>query len=99
MRVRVEMLAAGGHEPPAGAPVLVQILDTQIQDAPATVLAEARSSWGSGPVELDFAPAGSPTVFAHVDVDRDGQIGDGDFITMESYPCTEPVMKVEVRGI
>ena len=91
MHIRVEIHVAGSHEPPAGSPVLVQVLDTALQDAPAIVLAEGRGVWGDGPIELEFSPRGDPTVFVSV--------GDGDFITTQSYPCVEGEMRVEVQKI
>jgi len=29
------------------------------------------------------------TIWAHVDVDRDGRVSTGDFITVQSYPVTD----------
>ena len=97
MRVTIDVL---GPEPPAGSPVLVRILDTTMQDVDAPVLAEARSFWGAGPVELDFdpPPGADSTVSVHIDADRDGTVSEGDFITMQSYPCRDET-RVEVRRI
>ena len=101
MHVRVEVRAAGGDQPPAGSPVLVQVRDTALQDAESTLLAETRGTSEAGPViaiaELDVPQPG--TVYVHVDVDGDGKVSEGDFITMQSYPCRGGAMTVEVRKV
>jgi hypothetical protein len=92
--VIVEVSAVAGR-PPAAAPVVVQVRDTSLADAPATVLAEARGqvrgelgSW-LDTVEIGL-PAGTAgrdtTVWAHVDVDGDGRVSRGDFVTTASHP-------------
>jgi hypothetical protein len=99
MRIRVVIDAAEG-EPPAGAPVIIQILDTALQDAGAVVLAETRLSWPerTATLELDAPARAYPVVSVHIDADGDGRISEGDFITMQSYPCREE-MRVEVRPV
>jgi hypothetical protein len=90
--VVVEVSAAGETRPSAGAPVLVQILDTTYQDAPATVLAEARgvvSAQGEVLASMELAleaRAPDTTVWAHVDLDGDGRVSGGDYITTQSFP-------------
>ena len=104
MHVRVEVRAAGGDQPPAGSPVLVQVRDTALQDAESTLLAETRGTSEAESViaiaELDVPrPGAYPTIYVHVDCDRDGSVSEGDFITMQSYPCRGGAMTVEVRKV
>jgi hypothetical protein len=98
MRVRVEIRAAGGGEPPAGVAVIVQVLDATLQDVDAVVLSERRTVWGNGPIDIDVQSA-EATLSVHVDVDGDGKVSEGDFITMQSYPCRGRQMRVEVRKV
>lgn len=103
MHIRVEIRTAG-ERPPAGSPVLVQVRDTALQDVESTVMAETRGRSAADEVlavaELDVAEGGAyPTVFVHVDVDGDGEISEGDYITMQSYPCRGGAMTVEVRKV
>ena len=104
MHVRVEVFAAGGQNPPAGSSVIVQVRDTAYQDTTSAVMAETRGKTVDETViaiaELDVPQPGAyPTVFVHVDVDGDGQISKGDYITMQSYPCTTTKMAVEVKKV
>lgn len=104
MHVRVEVRAGGSDAPPPGSPVLVQVVDAALQDAAATVLAETRVASVGEPViavaELDVPrPGAYPIVQVHVDVDGDGKVSEGDFITMQSYPCRGGAMSVEIRRV
>ena len=38
-------------------------------------------------LEVATVPDGT-TLWAHIDVDRDGRVSKGDFVTVESYPIT-----------
>ncbi|HUR81517.1 MAG TPA: hypothetical protein VM733_12175 [Thermoanaerobaculia bacterium] len=105
MELTIEIVAAGAAKPRAGAPVIVQIRDAGLQDAAATTLAEARVTAGGGEVvaraqiECD-AQHGYPIVWVHVDVDEDGRVSRGDFITTQSYPVREGgAMRVEVTRV
>ncbi|HEX2221327.1 MAG TPA: hypothetical protein VHK06_02265 [Candidatus Limnocylindria bacterium] len=96
----VELRVEGQERPPAGSPVRVELRDTSYADAPAVTLAS-----GTGRVaddgdalarvelEVDRVPDGT-TVWAHVDVDGDGRVSSGDFITMASWPVAQ---RVEAR--
>ena len=82
-----------GASVPGGSPLLVQLRDTSLADAPAVTLKQVRAtvgSPGSKPVrvtmDLESIPDGA-TVWAHLDVDRDGRVSKGDYITMQSYPA------------
>lgn len=107
--MKVEVLASGEARPPAGAPVTVQVRDARYEDAPATIVGEARSTvtGGEGPVvavvdvAVESAAAGL-TVWAHVDSDGDGRLSRGDFVTVQSYPLpsgAEPRMQVTVKRV
>jgi uncharacterized lipoprotein YbaY len=93
----VEVVAEGPDRPPAGAPVRVEVRDTTLADTEAPLVAEQRavvageqSSWLQN-VEIEIRdesidPRGRLTAFAHVDVDGDGALSAGDFITTRSFP-------------
>jgi uncharacterized lipoprotein YbaY len=83
-------------EPPAGATVYVRLEDVSRADAPATVVAEevireARPGPQAG--WLAFTLHGGPLdprrrygVRVHVDVDGDGAVGVGDYVSTASHP-------------
>jgi uncharacterized lipoprotein YbaY len=86
----------------------VQVLDTTYADAPARLLDEAKTKVQGGEgsvlqtVELGFRPTGSPNhrVRAHVDVDRDGAVSPGDFVTTAAYPVrSDERVRVAVRKV
>lgn len=91
------VIAAGLERPPAGVPLRVEVRDTSLEDTEAPLVAEnwarvarAQSTWLQT-VELEFPEAGLDprtrlSVFVHVDVDSDGRMSKGDFITTQSYP-------------
>jgi uncharacterized lipoprotein YbaY len=85
------------HDAPAAhqVPIYVRLLETSYADAPARVIASQRldaanvAGGTSHPFELRMDrvdPKAHYTVDAHVDVDRDGHAGPGDYITMVSHP-------------
>lgn len=82
---------------PSGAKARVALLETSRADAPAQVITEkviteiAALVNRGRPVPFVLPGVvtdqrGSYTVSVHVDLDGDGQVGEGDFITMQSYP-------------
>ena len=93
----VEVVAEGAERPPAGTPLVVQVLDTTYADAPAAVIAEASTEVGPDEgeqlqtVELPFSPTtqGDYRIRAHVDVDGDGAVSLGDYVTTTAYPASE----------
>jgi hypothetical protein len=93
MVVTVEISAEGRQRPPVGAPIRVEARDTSLADARSTtlrsVIGEVRGRLGTWldtvELELDTLPV-ECTIWAHVDVDRDGRVSRGDFITMASFP-------------
>jgi uncharacterized lipoprotein YbaY len=106
--ILVQVTVAGSERPPEDAAVRVEVRDTSIADAPAVTLGSAtgrvrgRGSWiETVEVDVDDLPDGC-TVFAHVDVDGDGRLSAGDYLTTQSYPVPpgpEPRLSVEVRPI
>src|SRR6266498_1632358 len=104
----IEVVVEGTERPPAGAPMVVQVLDTTYADAPAQVVAHTSAHVASDEgetlqtVELPFTPTGTADyrIRAHVDVDADGAVSLGDFVTTAAYPATgkDPV-RVAVRKV
>jgi hypothetical protein len=96
--VIVDVVVRGEARPPAGSPVRVEVRDTARADAEAPLLAEATAEVapGDSPVlatvevgpEAALGPPSRPTVFVHVDVDRDGALSAGDLITTASFPLS-----------
>jgi uncharacterized lipoprotein YbaY len=94
-----------GEPLPAGSPAIVEIRDTSLADAPAKVLYQQRvvvpptTTVMTVPVKAQLAalPDGT-TVRVHIDVDHDGRVSRGDFVTVESYPVTSaPTQSLTVR--
>ena len=104
-RVDVTVVCSSVPRPSPGASLIVQIRDTSLQDAPATVLGEARTTVTRGndgllARVLVSIPAITrhSTVWAHVDVDGDGRVSRGDYVTMQSYPLPPgPTIQVQVE--
>src|SRR5215217_5051489 len=98
MRVTVVVTVDGNDRPPLGSPLRVEVRDVAMADAAATVLCAAEARVGPGQlvalgpfvlaqVSCEFQePPGMGIVWAHVDVDGDGRVSVGDYITKESYP-------------
>jgi hypothetical protein len=104
----VEVLSEGNDRPPTGARIVVQLLDTTYADAPARVVTEAVGRvqpYGERTLERIEIGAEVPgnrdyRVRAHVDVDGDGAVSGGDFVSMAAFPSREdqPV-RVAVRRV
>jgi len=81
------------ERPPRGARVRVEAHDTTFEDAPSETVAAAdglvRGDEGATvemvELELIRIPAAS-TIWVHVDVDGDGRVSVGDYVTMASFP-------------
>ena len=104
MDLTIEIVVSGDEAPPAGSPVIVQIRDTTYQDESSVTVAETRVTSGEGNViaraNISCEPGGYPIVWAHVDADSSGDVSQGDYITMQSYPVREGgTMRVEVRRV
>jgi len=95
MLIDVNIINSSGEAFPPGCPLKVELRDTSMQDVPAIVVKQAHTSvpkegrTTAVPVTLEVArvPDGT-TLWAHIDVDRDGGVSKGDFVTVESYPIT-----------
>ncbi len=83
---------APGSLIPTGAPMVVRVLDTSYQDAEAEVITTTKVVVQEDrivKVPLFFPTPNENlriTVDAWVDVDGDGRVSVGDFLTMISYP-------------
>ena len=107
MELTIEIVAAG-ECPPEGSPVIVQVRDAGYADAAATTLAEktvrSREAKSGEPIanaRVRVETEGShPIVWVHVDVDNSGDVSNGDYITMQSYPVDDAdSIRVEVRRV
>ena len=109
MLVIVEVSVDGAERPAAGSPMRVEVRDTSLADASSRTIgavdALVRGQSGSwlDTVELTVSTLpDSATVWAHVDVDRDGRVSRGDFVTMAAYPVMlgrEVRIAVKVRKV
>lgn len=107
MIIAVDVNPAGGAPLPRGAPVRVELRDTSRADAAARTVASATARVGadgraSVAIQMELPEAWSGcTVWAHVDVDGDGVVSVGDFITMESFPISpgQQRMQITVREV
>lgn len=103
--MRVQIAFKTDERPPEGAPLQVRVLDTSYADAASQVLAEVSTEIEAADqeVEIDFTPQpqgpDDHRVFGHVDVDRDGAVSEGDFLTTAAHPVggDEPVRIVLER--
>ncbi|MEO8577439.1 MAG: hypothetical protein ABI556_12085 [Gemmatimonadales bacterium] len=81
-----------GASVPRGSPLLVELRDTSLADAPAVILKQVKSVLkraGGEPLRVTMDTGSVPegtTAWVHLDVDRDGRVSAGDYITVESYP-------------
>lgn len=83
--------------------MIVEAHDTSLADAPSRVVARGRGVvratkdvLASVSLALDALPSDC-TIWAHIDVDGDGRISVGDFITMESFPLRAAVDEITIR--
>jgi putative lipoprotein len=86
-----------------GATVHVRVVDASFADAPSQLIVE-RNLDLDGPVipyKLDFSredPSDQYELQVHVDVNGDGEIAPGDYITMQSYPVIPGERHVDVTA-
>jgi uncharacterized lipoprotein YbaY len=84
------------RRPASGVTVYVRVEEASRADAPAAVVAQimlrgVEVAAAAPPLPFDLsgiptAPAGRYVVRAHADVDGDGRITRGDYISTQSYP-------------
>jgi uncharacterized lipoprotein YbaY len=104
MTLQLTIVCAGGEAFPPGSRLIVEIRDTSYADAPSTRLHRAekavakkgKTSSIAVPIKLTSVPDGA-TVWAHVDVDGDGRVSKGDYVTMQSYPVTTSSPKTTIH--
>jgi uncharacterized lipoprotein YbaY len=95
--VRGEALFPENAPAVSGATLYVRLQDVSYADAPARLIAEQvipDVSWsGKGPHRVEFALEGSVpderadyAVAAHLDVDGDGRVSRGDYLSLERHP-------------
>jgi uncharacterized lipoprotein YbaY len=89
---------------PPGSPLRVELRDTSFADAAAVVVKKVETTvpkakpTRSLAVSMDVTtiPDGA-SVWAHIDVDRDGRVSRGDWISTESYPVTAATRQITIR--
>jgi uncharacterized lipoprotein YbaY len=104
MTLQFAIVSATGEPLPAGSRLRLELRDTSFADAPAVVVKKIETTvpktkgTTSVSVSMDVAtiPDGS-TVWAHIDVDRDGRVSSGDLISVESYPVTQATRQLTIR--
>ena len=104
MTLQLTIVSAGGEPLPPGSPLRVELRDTSFADAPAVVVKKVettvpktgRTASLAVAMGVTAVPEGS-TVWAHVDVDRDGRVSKGDWISVESYPVTSTTAKLTIK--
>lgn len=109
MRLRVDIEAYGGDPLPQGSVARVELRDTSFEDAPAILLHKATAivpvkgstTTLSVALDIDAVPDGT-TVWVHVDVDNDGRVSKGDYVSTQSYSLTGPAfsgLQVQVKKV
>jgi hypothetical protein len=95
MLIEVNITSFSGEVFPPGTPLKVEVRDTSMQDVAAIALKQVHARVPKAnhttairvTLDVDRVPEGA-TVWAHLDVDGDGRVSKGDFVTVESYPIT-----------
>jgi len=110
MRVVVDIFTEDGR-PPSGTPIVVQVRDTQLQDAPAVTKGEASAEvehGEDGKIATIEVPVDDPsrvqTVWARVNVSGQPRVSQGDYVTVQSFPVPEseadkPRVRVVVKRV
>ena len=114
-RVRGELFFTGGEDDISGALVVVRICDISRMDAPSAVVLESRlpplcngaDTSVKIPFEFHIVYRGDKktrySIEAHADIDRDGEISGGDYITTANFivdpVCENTFYYVELKKI
>lgn len=109
MLIDVNITGFSGEVLPPGCPLKVELRDTSTQDVAAVVLKQVqarvpkanRTTAVRVTLEVASVPDGT-TMWAHIDVDGDGRVSKGDFVTVESYPITSALtqsLSVRVKRV
>jgi len=109
MSLTVIIVTSSGEPLPPAGRVTVQILDSSYEDAPAVTLQQVsadvprRGQTDRLPVSLELKAARAGlTLRVHVDVDRDGRVSVGDYVSTQSYPLPLPAprtMEIKVSKV
>jgi hypothetical protein len=91
LAVRGNILFPTGFTSTSGAPATIEVLDTSYADAPSVAIGRVATTVTGSVTPFAVPITGvrsnrSYTVHVHVDVDGNGAISNGDYITMESFP-------------
>ena len=93
MHVIVEIVVESTDRPKVGTPIRVEARDTTLQDVAAETIGSAtchvRGELGTWletvELTLDRRP-GDTTIWAHADVNQNGRVSAGDYVTMSNFP-------------
>ena len=111
MTLIVDIIITELPRPPVGTPIILQIRDTSLQDAPATIITEIQGTvdnrQGKKLTSIELSPnmkisGMPPTIWVHVDTNRDGRISKGDFVNVQSYSLPSEsgaVIEIEVKRV
>src|SRR5205807_3771397 len=106
--ILIDIESDDAETPPSGSPLRVEIRDVGLADAKATVVGRADAALRPlgrhlATVSIDVAHLPRhTTIWAHVDVDRDGRVSAGDYITTQSFPVPtgpDPRARISVHRI
>lgn len=103
MVITVEVSVEGDDRPAPGAPIRVEARDTTMTDESSVTVGSVegavRSELGSWLDTVELAVETLPavcTIWAHIDVDGDGRVSKGDFITTVAYPVPRGLSEARV---
>ena len=104
MTLQLTIVSGRGEPLPPGSQLKVELRDTSFADAPAvvgkkldTTVPKTRATTSvSMKMDVTTVPDGA-TIWAHIDVDRDGRVSSGDLISVESYPVTQATRQLTIR--
>ncbi|MEO5741845.1 MAG: hypothetical protein ABIS29_14755 [Vicinamibacterales bacterium] len=103
MTLQLTIVSGTGEPLPPGGRLRIELRDTSFADAPAVVVKKidrtvkktGRTTSVSVSMDVATVPDGS-TAWAHIDVDDDGRVSTGDWISVESYPVTQATRQMTI---